>query len=132
MTPKHIVTTAAYRAFIERNALSDFMAETLADARAENIWSELRSASHLLFGQSPLNGIHCRLKTFRFVQLVANLLSPILGSVITKQLGWPWIFHITLVMVLIAILLVALDNKKTSSTNAPVRWTEIDILGGVL
>ena len=57
MTPKHIVTTAAYRAFIERNALSDFMAETLADARAENIWSELRSASHLLFGQSPLNGI---------------------------------------------------------------------------
>ena len=72
------------------------------------------------------------MKTFRFVQLVANLLSPILGSVITKQLGWPWIFHITLVMVLIAILLVALDNKKTSSTNAPVRWTEIDILGGVL
>jgi len=69
---------------------------------------------------------------FSFVQLVANLLSPILGSVITKQLGWHWIFYITLVMVLIAILLVALDNKKTSSTNAPVRWTEIDILGGVL
>ena len=51
---------------------------------------------------------------FSFVQLVANLLSPILGSVITKQLGWHWIFYITLVLVLIAILLVALDNKKTS------------------
>jgi hypothetical protein len=27
---------------------------------------------------------------------------------------------------------VALDNKKTSPTNASVRWTEVDILGGVL
>jgi multidrug resistance protein len=69
---------------------------------------------------------------FSFVQLVANLLSPILGSVITKQLGWHWIFYITLMLVLVAILLVALDNKKTSPTNASVRWLEIDILGGLL
>jgi MFS family permease len=69
---------------------------------------------------------------FSFVQLIANLLSPILGSVITKQLGWHWIFYITLVLVLIAILLVALDKKKDTPLNASVRWTEIDILGGVL
>jgi multidrug resistance protein len=69
---------------------------------------------------------------FSFVQLVANLLSPILGSVITKQLGWHWIFYITLMMVLLAILLVTLDKKKTSPTNTSVRWTQIDILGGVL
>jgi MFS family permease len=68
---------------------------------------------------------------FSFVQLVANLLSPILGSFITKQLGWHWIFHITLVLVLVAILLVALDKTKASLA-ASVRWTEIDILGGVL
>lgn len=69
---------------------------------------------------------------FSFVQLVANLLSPILGSVITKQLGWHWIFYITLVLVLVAILLVVLDKEKDSPADASVRWTEIDILGGVL
>ena len=67
-----------------------------------------------------------------FVQLAANLLSPILGSAITKHLGWHWIFYITLVLVLIAILLVVFDKKKESSPNASVRWTEIDLLGGVL
>lgn len=29
---------------------------------------------------------------FSFVQLLANLVSPILGSTITRQLGWHWIF----------------------------------------
>ena len=43
-----------------------------------------------------------------FIQLLANILSPILGSIITKQLGWHWIFYITLVMVVAALFLVAL------------------------
>ncbi len=68
-----------------------------------------------------------------FVQLAANLLSPILGSVITKQLGWHWIFYITLILVLLAIVLIALDKRtEQSPTSQPMHWTEIDILGGVL
>jgi MFS family permease len=68
---------------------------------------------------------------FSFVQLIANLLSPILGSFITKQLGWHWIFYITLMLVLIALVLVALD-KKPSTPSQSLRWTEIDIIGGIL
>lgn len=68
-----------------------------------------------------------------FVQLAANLLSPILGSVITKQLGWHWIFYITLTLVLVAIVLMALDRAAGQApAGRPVRWTEIDFWGGVL
>ncbi len=68
---------------------------------------------------------------FSFVQLVANLLSPILGSFITRRLGWHWIFLITLALTLVAILLVALD-KKGSQSSRPPRWSGIDLLGGLL
>lgn len=70
---------------------------------------------------------------FSFVQLIANLISPILGSLITKQLGWHWIFYITLAMVLIAIIIIALDKKTIEPPIVKrLRWTEIDLFGGVL
>ncbi len=67
---------------------------------------------------------------FSFVQLLANLISPILGSVITRQLGWHWIFFFTLGMVLTALLLVAMDKSASQQSSQPVSWINIDLLGG--
>lgn len=69
---------------------------------------------------------------FSFVQLLANLISPILGSIITKGLGWHWIFFITLFMVGIALLLVALDKSASQSSTQPVNWLNLDLLGGLM
>jgi MFS family permease len=69
---------------------------------------------------------------FSFVQLLANLISPILGSVITKQLGWHWIFFFTLGMVLTALLLVALDKTASQQSSQPVSWVNIDLFGGLM
>jgi hypothetical protein len=69
---------------------------------------------------------------FSFVQLLANLISPILGSVITKQLGWHWIFFFTLGMVLTALLFVALDKTASQQSSQPVSWVNIDLLGGLM
>jgi MFS family permease len=66
-----------------------------------------------------------------FIQLLANILSPILGSVITKQLGWHWIFYITLVMIVIAMLLVA-RAKQAAQVSQGIRWSEIDLIGGLV
>ena len=66
-----------------------------------------------------------------FIQLLANILSPILGSVITKQLGWHWIFYITLVMILVAMLLVA-SVKQATQVSQSIRWSEIDLIGGLV
>ena len=67
---------------------------------------------------------------FSFVQLLANLISPILGSVITRQLGWYWIFFFTLGMVLTALLFVAMDKSASQQSSQPVSWINIDLLGG--
>ena len=69
---------------------------------------------------------------FSFVQLLANLISPILGSVITRQLGWHWIFFFTLGMVLTALLLVALDKTTSQQSSQPVSWLNLDVLGGLM
>jgi len=70
---------------------------------------------------------------FSFVQLIANLISPILGSFITKQMGWHWIFYITFLLVLVAIVLIIMDRKPAPAAPAQsLRWTEIDLLGGLL
>jgi MFS family permease len=66
-----------------------------------------------------------------FIQLLANILSPILGSVITKQLGWHWIFYITLVMIVVAMLLVA-RAKQATQVSQGIRWSEIDLIGGLV
>ena len=66
-----------------------------------------------------------------FIQLLANILSPILGSVITKQLGWHWIFYITLVMIVVAMLLVA-RAKQAAQVSQGIRWSEIDLIGGLV
>ncbi len=67
---------------------------------------------------------------FSFVQLLANLISPFLGSFITKQLGWHWIFFGTFGILLVALIFVIL-GKQASQVSQRVRWTEIDILGGL-
>ena len=69
---------------------------------------------------------------FSFVQLLANLISPILGSIITKQLGWHWIFFFTLGMVLTALMLVALDKTTSQQSSQPVSWLNLDVLGGLM
>lgn len=68
---------------------------------------------------------------FGFVQLLSNLLSPSLGNYITKQLGWQWIFFITVIMVLFAMLLAGIGIKQ-SKVNSKIRFPEIDIMGGIL
>ena len=69
---------------------------------------------------------------FSFVQLIANLVSPVLGSVITRQLGWHWIFFITLFMQLLAMLFVALDKTVSQQVSQPVSWLKLDLLGGLM
>jgi MFS family permease len=74
---------------------------------------------------------------FSFVQLVANLLSPVMGSFITKQLGWHWIFFITLGVILVAVLLVVLSKQASPSSQAApasqaVRGSKIDLEGGLV
>ena len=68
---------------------------------------------------------------FGFVQILAILLSPFLGSFITKQLGWHWIFYITLGAILVAMVLVA-SGRQPSQSNQRVRWSEIDLVGGLV
>lgn len=67
---------------------------------------------------------------FGLVQLLAILLSPILGSFITKQWGWHWIFFITLAVVAVATLLVALIKQPAQSASS-VHWREVDVGGGL-
>jgi MFS family permease len=68
---------------------------------------------------------------FGFVQLLSNLLSPPLGSFITKQLGWHWIFFLTVGMVALSILLVILGgNHKESKSD--LKPHDIDIAGGLI
>jgi len=66
-----------------------------------------------------------------FIQLLANIISPILGSVITKQLGRHWIFYITLVMVVVAMFFVARAKQATQDSQG-IRWSEIDLIGGLV
>lgn len=68
---------------------------------------------------------------FAFVQLLANLLSPPLGSIITKQLGWYWIFFLNLGLVVLSALLVALGGKHQESKSS-MKPSEIDIAGGLI
>lgn len=85
----------------------------------------------LISDQFPAEKRGAMIGAFSFVQLLANLLSPFLGSFITKQLGWHWIFFITFGVILGALLLVA-TGKGASQSSRPVRWSEIDIVGGLV
>ena len=68
---------------------------------------------------------------FGFVQLSANLLSPPLGSFITKNAGWSWIFFLNIGMVVLSSFFVLLDGKHQESTSSAKPF-EIDIAGGVM
>jgi MFS family permease len=68
---------------------------------------------------------------FGFVQLLANLVSPPLGSFITKNAGWNWIFFLTVGMVTLSSVLVLLGRKHPESTSS-VKPAEIDIAGGLI
>lgn len=67
---------------------------------------------------------------FGFVQLLSNLLSPPLGSFVTKQLGWHWIFFLTVCIVALSIALVTLGGKNQESKSS-MKPSEIDIAGGL-
>jgi MFS family permease len=68
---------------------------------------------------------------FGFVQLLSNLLSPPLGSFITKQLSWHWIFFITVGLAALSILMVSL-SQKAQEIRSTMKPSEIDILGGLI
>ncbi len=68
---------------------------------------------------------------FAFVQLLANLLSPPLGSLITKQLGWYWIFFLNLGLVVLSATLVTLGGKHLENKSS-LKPSEIDIAGGLI
>lgn len=68
---------------------------------------------------------------FAFVQLLANLLSPPLGSIITKQLGWYWIFFLNLGLVVLSATLVTLGGKHHENKSS-MKPSEIDIAGGLI
>lgn len=68
---------------------------------------------------------------FGFVQLLSNILSPSIGTFITGQLGWHWIFFVTAIMILLAMALVSV-GIKVLETSSQIRLSEIDIKGGLL
>lgn len=68
---------------------------------------------------------------FGMVQLVSNLISPLLGKFITEQLGWQWLFFLTLMVVIISTVIIALSFKQVES-RSQVKLSEIDALGGML
>lgn len=68
---------------------------------------------------------------FAFVQLLANLLSPPLGSFITKQMGWAWIFFLNFGLVVLSGLLVTLGSKHRESRSS-LKPSEIDMAGGLI
>lgn len=68
---------------------------------------------------------------FGLVQLLSNLLSPSLGSFITRELGWSWIFFLNLGMISLSILLVFL-GKTVQENKTDLKIKEIDYLGGLI
>lgn len=68
---------------------------------------------------------------FGFVQLLSNLLSPPLGSFITKHLGWHWIFFITVALSALSILMIV-SGHKIKEIRSSMKPSDIDILGGMI
>jgi MFS family permease len=68
---------------------------------------------------------------FGFIQLLANLLSPPLGSFITKNVGWSWIFFLNVGMVVLSSLLILMRSQHQESTSS-MKPLEIDVAGGLL
>ncbi len=69
---------------------------------------------------------------FSFVQLIAILLSPLLGGVITKELGWHWIFYLTFGLLLVALVLIASDHRLSSTPQNQMHWSQVDLIGGLI
>lgn len=68
---------------------------------------------------------------FGSVQLLANLVSPPLGSFITKNAGWDWIFFLNVGLVMLSSVLVLLGSRHQESTSS-MKLSEIDIAGGLI
>ncbi|MPM57237.1 Multidrug resistance protein 3 [bioreactor metagenome] len=68
---------------------------------------------------------------FGLVQLIANLLSPSLGKLITTKLNWHWLFFLTLIMVSLSALIVTVSSK-TIRADSDAKLSEIDIVGSIL
>lgn len=73
---------------------------------------------------------------FGFVQLLSNLISPPLGSFITKSLGWHWIFYLNLGMIILSSMSVLAGNKRMRGSDPEIKsvmkLSEIDIVGGLI
>lgn len=69
--------------------------------------------------------------TFGLAQLLSNLISPFLGKSITEQLGWHWLFFLTLIAVIVSALIVAMSSKQLVS-GGKAKLSEIDAIGGML
>lgn len=68
---------------------------------------------------------------FGLVQLLSNLISPFLGKSITEQLGWHWLFFLTLIAVSVSALIIAMSSKQFES-GSRAKLSEIDAIGGML
>ncbi|MDX9871071.1 MAG: MFS transporter [Clostridia bacterium] len=68
---------------------------------------------------------------FGLVQLLSNLISPLLGKSITAQLGWHWLFFLTLIAVMVSTGIVAMSGKQPESSRQ-AKLSEIDAIGGML
>lgn len=68
---------------------------------------------------------------FGMVQLLSNLLSPPLGSFITRQLGWHWIFFLSVGLIALSILLVTIGNRHQES-KSDLKPRDIDVAGGLI
>jgi MFS family permease len=68
---------------------------------------------------------------FGFVQLLANLLSPPLGSYLTKQLNWRWIFFLAVGLIVLSMILFVLGGTHKENKSS-MKMSEIDIAGGLV
>ena len=68
---------------------------------------------------------------FGFVQLLSNLISAPVGGFITRQLGWHWIFMLTLILVVISVACAAI-GEKSANNNKGVKLSDIDFAGGII
>ncbi|MDR0782775.1 MAG: MFS transporter [Propionibacteriaceae bacterium] len=67
---------------------------------------------------------------FSLVQLVANILSPILGELITGYLNWHWVFYLPITLLVIALVVLALAGSTDQGREGT--RPQIDLVGGVL
>ncbi len=69
---------------------------------------------------------------FSMVQLLSNIVSPMLGEAITKYLNWHWVFYLSIVLLGAAFLIFLIAGKREEGRHGALRLKEIDLTGGLL